>query len=76
MTFAMNQAISDHLFSLLAKTKHELNVIDDAENQQRNSERYEGGTEIARWRRAAVQDRAFLELLKKLENGKSKTDER
>ena len=75
MTFTMYEALGLHLRSHRAKTIHELQMINDADDQHRDAEGNKRQTEMSR-RSAATRKRiVVLELLEHLKDREAKTDE-
>src|SRR5262245_15134248 len=74
MALCVDQAFPFHHLAFASKTEHELNVINDSQDQQSNSQHHEGGAEVA-WSSAAGNQVCVLQFLKKLKTRESEADQ-
>src|SRR5271157_5095008 len=71
----VDESLLSHRFSHVAKAHHELDMVDDAEDQHCDPQHDEGKAEVA-GRRGARDDVLLTQSLEKLEDSEAEADER
>src|SRR5271167_852697 len=74
-TFGTNESLLPHRLPHVAKAQHELDMIDDPEDQHRDAQHDKSKAEIA-WRLSFAYDVLLPQPLKKLEDREAEADQR